>query len=182
MPVKLLSSTIIGLNEFSQDPLSALQGAERGTLAVFNNNAPVMYALTAGRLAELLAAEAALKHPTDVALDDQFFEPSAAAIPPVFRAPAGKFPMYNGWQPDADFLRQAAVWGIALNEPVSEEELAAFTAYWQAEGRVFHHIQWQQKLARSLQTGRVNKYGQTRRDLTEVAEPDRQTPSGFRGE
>ena len=181
MPVKLLSSTIIGLNEFSQNPLSALRDAEQGTLAVFNNNTPVMYAVTAERLAELLAAEAALKHPADVALDDQFFEPSGAAMP-VFRAPAGKFPMYNGWQPDADFLRQAAVWGIALGEPVSDEELAAFTAYWQAEGRVFHHIQWQQKLARSLQTGRVNKFGQTRRDPTEVAQPDRQTPNGFRGE
>ncbi len=182
MPVKLLSSTIIGLNEFSQDPLSALQGAEQGTLAVFNNNAPVMYALTAERLAELLAAEAAVRQPADVALDEQFFEPQPAQVT-TFRAPAGKFPMYSGWQPDADFIRQAALWGIALSEPVSEEELASFTAYWQAEGRVFHHVQWQQKLARSLQTGRVTKYSsQGRRDLPGIAEPDRQTPNGFRGE
>lgn len=52
--------------------------------------------------------------------------------------------MYAGWQPDADFQRQAALWGIALAQPATPEELAAFTAYWQAEGKVFHHVQWQQ--------------------------------------
>lgn len=52
--------------------------------------------------------------------------------------------MYPAWQPDADFQRQAALWGVALREPVTAEELAAFIAYWQAEGKVFHHIQWQQ--------------------------------------
>lgn len=43
--------------------------------------------------------------------------------------------------------------GIALSQPVTPEELAAFVAYWQAEGKVFHHVQWQQKLARSVQIG-----------------------------
>ncbi len=181
MPVKLLASSVIGLEEFSQDPLSALQSAGQGTLAVFHQNAPVMYAVTAERLAELLAAEAASQRPTDVALDDQFFDQQTLA-PVSLRIPAGKFPMFAGWQPDADFLRQAAIWGIALGEPVSDEELASFVSYWQAEGRTFHHIQWQQKLARSLQTGRVGKYPQARRDSTQVAEPDRQVPNGFRGE
>ncbi len=52
--------------------------------------------------------------------------------------------MYADWQPDADFQRMAALWGIALSQPVTPEELAAFVAYWQAEGKVFHHVQWQQ--------------------------------------
>ncbi len=181
MPVKLLASSVIGLDEFSQNPLSALQSAGQGTLAVFDQNAPVMYALTAERLAELLAAESALQRPTDVALDDQFFDQQDVS-PVSLRIPAGKFPMFSGWQPDPDFLRQAAIWGIALGEPVTDEELASFVSYWQAEGRTFHHIQWQQKLARSLQAGRVNKSPQTRRDSTQVAEPDRQIPNGFRGE
>ena len=60
-----------------------------------------------------------------------------------------------GWQPDADFQRQAAIWGVALSEPVTPAELAAFVAYWQAEGRLFHHVQWQQKLARSVQMNRA---------------------------
>lgn len=55
----------------------------------------------------------------------------------------GKFAMYADWQPDADFQRRRPV-GVALREPVTAEELASFVAYWQAEGKVFHHIQWQQ--------------------------------------
>ncbi|MGO4611942.1 DnaT-like ssDNA-binding domain-containing protein, partial [Variovorax sp. 2RAF20] len=38
--------------------------------------------------------------------------------------------MYQGWQPDADFTRQAAIWGVSLGEPVTPSELAAFVAYW----------------------------------------------------
>lgn len=49
----------------------------------------------------------------------------------------GKFAMYPDWQPDADFIRLAALWGVALREPVTTEELASFIAYWQAEGKVF---------------------------------------------
>lgn len=41
-------------------------------------------------------------------------------------------------------LSAAALWGVALREPVTTEELASFIAYWQAEGKVFHHVQWQQ--------------------------------------
>jgi DNA replication protein DnaT len=93
----------------------------------------------------------------------------------------GKFAMYAGWQPDAEFLRLSALWGIALSEPVTPEELASFVAYWQAEGKVFHHVQWQQKLARSVQMGRANSGNQTRRDINTVSEPDNHIPPGFRG-
>ncbi len=93
-------------------------------------------------MAELLALEEKLSRPgSDVALDAQFYEEPEAA--PV-AIPCGKFAMYPARQPDADFQRQAALWGVALREPVTAEELAAFIAYWQAEGKVFHHIQWQQ--------------------------------------
>ena len=61
------------------------------------------------------------------------------------------------------------------------EELAAFTAYWQAEGKVFHHVQWQQKFARSLQINRASNGGQPKRDINAFSEPDKQIPNGFRG-
>ena len=93
----------------------------------------------------------------------------------------GKFPMYAGWQPDADFQRQAALWGIALAQPATPEELAAFTAYWQAEGKIFHHVQWQQKFARSLQINRASNNGQPKRDINAFSEPDKKIPDGFRG-
>ncbi|RYA93778.1 DnaT-like ssDNA-binding domain-containing protein, partial [Enterobacter cloacae complex sp. 742-ADZ3-9B] len=96
--------------------------------------------------------------------------------------PMGKFAMYAGWQPDADFQRLAALWGIALSQPVTPEELAAFVAYWQAEGKVFHHVQWQQKLARSVQQSRARLVAQQhRRDINDVPEPDKAIPQGFRG-
>lgn len=178
MSVKILTSTLIGLDAFRQDPLNALQQADKGTLAVLEDYAPVMYAITPERLAQLLALEAAVQQPNDVALDDSLFDEAPAAI----HTPVGKFAMYDGWQPDADFSRQAAIWGVALSESVTASELAAFVAYWQAEGRLFHHVQWQQKLARSIQMNRAANGGQPKRDITQLPNPDRTIPDGFRGE
>ncbi|VTP63555.1 Primosomal protein I [Leclercia adecarboxylata] len=53
--------------------------------------------------------------------------------------------------------------------------------YWQAEGKVFHHIQWQQKLARSVQINRPSNGAQSKRDVNAFSEPDKQIPHGFRG-
>ncbi|WP_017349329.1 primosomal protein DnaT [Pantoea sp. A4] len=178
MAVKILTSTLIGLDQFRQDPVAALQHAEQGTLAVLEQYAPVMYAITPERLAQLLALEAAAQQPNDVMLDESLFSPESAPV----AIPAGKFAMYPQWQPDADFERQAAIWGIALSEPLTATELAGFTAYWQAEGRLFHHVQWQQKLARSVQMQRATQGGQPKRDITRITDPDRTTPDGFRGD
>ncbi len=176
MSVKILTSTLIGLEAFSQDPRQALQQAENGTLAVLDNYAPVLYAVTPERMAHLLALEAA--QPSDVTLDDSLYDDLPATLP----TPVGKFAMYSGWQPDADFQRQAAIWGVALSEPVTPAELASFTAYWQAESRLFHHVQWQQKLARSVQMNRVANGGQPKRDMMQISNTDYNIPDGFRGE
>ena len=145
----------------------------------FADNAPAFYAITPERLAQLLETEAQLSRPaSDVTLDNQLFDEPVNA--PV-TVPMGKFALYAGWQPDADFQRQAALWGIALSQPVTPEELAAFVAYWQAEGKVFHHVQWQQKLARSVQISRASNGGQPKRDVNSVSEPDSHIPRGFRG-
>ena len=157
MSSRILTSHFSGLEEFLQQHAALLAKSTDGTVAVFANNAPAFYALTPARLAQLLELEARLARPgSDIALDPQFFEEPAAA--PV-AVPMGKFAMYAGWQPDADFQRLAALWGIALSQPVTPEELAAFVAYWQAEGKVFHHVQWQQKLARSVQISRACVFG-----------------------
>ena len=178
MSVKILSSTLVGLDGFCQDPLAVLQQADNGVLAVLYNNAPAFYALTPQRLAQLLALEAAAQQPNDVTLDDSLFHSDAAPI----ATPVGKFAMYPGWQPDQDFQRQAAIWGVALSEPVTAAELATFVAYWQAEGRLFHHVQWQQKLARSVQMNRAANGGQPKRDVTQISNTQYDIPDGFRGE
>jgi len=179
MSSRILTSTVIGIDEFVRDHKHILARTETGAIAVFANNAPAFYAVTPARLAELLALEEKLARPgSDVALDDQLYqEPQAAPV----AVPMGKFAMYPDWQPDADFIRLAALWGVALREPVTTEELASFIAYWQAEGKVFHHVQWQQKLARSLQIGRASNGGLPKRDVNTVSEPDSQIPPGFRG-
>ena len=179
MSSRILTSHFSGLEEFLQQHAALLAKSTDGTVAVFANNAPAFYALTPARLAQLLELEARLARPgSDIALDPQFFEEPAAA--PV-AVPMGKFAMYADWQPDADFQRLAALWGIALSQPVTPEELAAFVAYWQAEGKVFHHVQWQQKLARSEQISRASNGGQPKRDVNSVSEPDSHIPRGFRG-
>ncbi len=179
MSSRILTTSIAGIDDFIRDPRGVLASAEGGTLAVFADNAPAFYAITPARLAELLDIEARLSRPaSDVTLDTQFYEePSAAPV----AVPMGKFAMYAGWEPDADFQRLAGLWGIALAQPVTAEELAAFVAYWQAEGKVFHHVQWQQKLARSLQIGRSSANGAAKRDINTLSEPDNQIPPGFRG-
>ncbi|POZ16486.1 primosomal protein DnaT [Lelliottia aquatilis] len=179
MSSRLLTTSVAGIDAFVRDPRGVLAKADGGTLAVFADNAPAFYAITPERLAQLLDIEARLSRPaSDVTLDTQFFEePTSAPI----AVPMGKFAMYAGWQPDPDFQRQAALWGIALTQPATPEELAAFIAYWQAEGKVFHHVQWQQKLARSMQINRASNGGQPKRDINTISEPDNQIPPGFRG-
>ena len=175
MSSRVLTPDVVGIDALVHDHQTVLAKAEGGVVAVFDNNAPAFYAVTPARLAELLALEEKLARPgSDVALDDQLYqEPQTAPV----AVPMGKFAMY----PDADFIRLAALWGVALREPVTAEELASFIAYWQAEGKVFHHVQWQQKLARSLQIGRASNGGLPKRDVNTVSEPDSQIPPGFRG-
>ncbi|MBK4715652.1 MULTISPECIES: primosomal protein DnaT [Tenebrionibacter/Tenebrionicola group] len=179
MSVKILSPDVTGIDAFYRDPAGVLAASATGTVAVFDNNMPTFYAITPTRLAELLALEAKQARPaTDVMLEAALYHdaPSPDCAPPL-----GKFSMYPGWRPDDDFQRMAALWGMALKDPVTPEELASFIAYWQAEGKVFHHIQWQQKLARSVQTGRAANGGLTPRDVNALSQPDSCIPDGFRG-
>ncbi|UUE38281.1 Pyocin large subunit [Pectobacterium aroidearum] len=67
--------------------------------------------------------------------------------------PIGKFTLYDGWMPSPDFQQRAALWGRAISGPspgYTQQELAAFTSYWVAEGRIFNHVQWEQKFADSV--------------------------------
>lgn len=94
----------------------------------------------------------------------------------------GKFQMHDNWNPDPQFIRRASQWGINLKAEITPFELADFITYWKAEGKAFHHDQWQQKLARSVQQSRARPVAQQqRRDINDVPEPDKAIPQGFRG-
>lgn len=70
----------------------------------------------------------------------------------------GKFVMYFGWKPSEDFPRLATIWGMPLRPGINlAAELSSFIAYWQAEGRAFHQVQWEQKLARHLNRAEIRQ-------------------------
>lgn len=172
MSHKVLACDVVGIDEFMQNAKTALNHAQAGTVAVFSDNAPLFYALTPARMAQLLAME-------ERAALVPAINPCGAFARPLFSPmPVGKFAMYANWQPDADFQRMAALWGVHLAYPVTAAELLAFVSYWQAEGKMFHHVQWQQKLARNVQ---ISRNGTVRRDINTVSLPDEQIPDGFKG-
>lgn len=88
----------------------------------------------------------------------------------------GKFVMTGHWQPDPDFSRKAAQWGVILNEPYRPEELAEFVTYWQAEGKAKHHAQWEMTFARSIHQQRMKTNG-----VTNGTNKHNQTGSPFAG-
>lgn len=88
----------------------------------------------------------------------------------------GKFAMTGHWQPDQDFSRKAAQWGVILNEPYRPEELAEFITYWQAEGKAKHHAQWEMAFARSIHQQRMKTNG-----VTNGTNKHNQTSSPFAG-
>ncbi|ECM9840336.1 TPA: Pyocin large subunit [Salmonella enterica] len=101
--------------------------------------------------------------------------------PPGGSGAFGKFTLPENWKPDPDFIQRAALWGVNLKTDVTPFELADFITYWKAEGKAFHHDQWQQKLARSVQLSRTKPARTQQRDVNAVPEPDSEIPPGFRG-
>lgn len=71
---------------------------------------------------------------------------------PGISEPIGKFTMYPNWMPSEDFVNRARTWGIAIPaEGYVETDLAEFVDFWLAEGKVFQHVQWEQKFARHVE-------------------------------
>lgn len=126
--------------------------------------------------------------PVDNSLGDSEPDPDAnnamlnGYVAPGGMGEFGKFQMRDNWKPDPQFIQRAALWGITLKTDITPFELAEFITYWKAEGKAFHHDQWQQKLARSVQQSRARPVAQQqRRDINNVPEPDKAIPQGFRG-
>lgn len=93
------------------------------------------------------------------AREENFIPVPDGEDPPVENWPdyPGKFVMTGHWQPDPDFTRKAAQWGVILNEPYQPEELAEFITYWQAEGKAKHHAQWEMTFAKSIRQQRMKQ-------------------------
>jgi DNA replication protein DnaT len=164
--MKILISDNVNLDLFCKNPIKMLEISNTGAVAILQNNAPVFYAITPSFFEKIF----------DIKYNLSYKNTKKQNIDK-------KFAMHPQWTPDKDFIRQAALWGILLTEEILESELACFISYWQAEGCFFYHIQWQQKLARSLEKSRsLNNYTlQKKRDITYIPKPDQTIPNGFRG-
>ncbi|HCM9117678.1 DUF1376 domain-containing protein [Enterobacter asburiae] len=104
-----------------------------------------------------------------------------------FLPPIGKFPITDDWMPSDDFVGQAAQWGINLGEcpGYTPVELQQFRDYWKCEGKLKHHLQWEQTFASSLKTSRAktSTFGASSRRQAGfgISQPDTEIPPGFRG-
>ncbi|MCW5196839.1 primosomal protein DnaT [Buchnera aphidicola (Pemphigus obesinymphae)] len=177
MPIKILVPTATNLTNFKKDPISALSSAKEGALAILQNNIPIMYAVTPSFLNKLFSINNLFQEQKKNIVKKNIINKTYSK-----NVPMGKFTMYQEWKPDPDFLKQAAIWGITLHSPISHSELALFISYWQAEGKFFHHVQWQQKLARSVQQSRILNTIYKKRNINDLPKPDKKTPEGFRGQ
>ncbi|QCI19611.1 MAG: primosomal protein DnaT [Buchnera aphidicola (Brevicoryne brassicae)] len=163
--MKILICQNTTLDLFCKNPIQILETSNNGAVTILKNNTPIFYAVTPFFLKKIF----------DLEYDSVYKNVKKQNI-------NKKFSMHSQWIPDKDFIHQAALWGIMLNKEVSKSELAAFISYWEVEGCFFHHIQWQQKLARSLQKSRsINNFQQKKRDVTYIPTPDQTIPNGFRG-
>lgn len=161
--MKILISTKINIDLFCKNPTKILENSNDGAVAVLKNNAILFYTVTPEFLEKLFNIQYQSEHPKKEKITK-------------------KFSMHSKWSPDEDFIHQAALWGIFLTEKVKKSELACFISYWEAEGCFFHHVQWQQKLARSLEKSRTfTSFLKKKRDITYIPSPDQKTPDGFRG-
>ncbi|QCI23600.1 primosomal protein DnaT [Buchnera aphidicola (Macrosiphoniella sanborni)] len=164
--MKILVSNKITLDTFCHSPKKIIDNSHTGIVEILKNNSTICYVITPIMFNKIFN----LKYKT---IGYENIKKNNINK---------KFSMHPKWTPDKDFIRQAALWGITLTEAVSEFELACFISYWQAEGCFFYHIQWQQKLARSLQKSRSIKYTPNKkRDITYIPKPDQTIPDGFRG-
>ncbi|QCI24686.1 primosomal protein DnaT [Buchnera aphidicola (Rhopalosiphum padi)] len=164
--MKILVSKNITLDLFCKNPVQIIEKEKNGTIAISKNKKTLFYVITPKVLKNLFDVE-------KYGLKNETTKKEKKVIE--------KFPMHSNWIPDKDFIQKAALWGISLNEEVSKYELASFISYWKAEGFFFHHIQWQQKLARSLERSRSMNLIKQKRDITYIPVPDQKTPDGFRG-
>ncbi|CAL4317841.1 primosomal protein DnaT [Buchnera aphidicola] len=164
--MKILFSKNITLNAFCQNPMQIIKSKKNNIISISKNKKILFYVINPDFLKKLFDIE-------KYNLQNKITETEKKIIK--------KFSMHSNWKPDADFIKKSALWGISLDKEISQFELASFISYWEAEGCFFHHIQWQQKLARSLERSRSINIIKQKNDITYIPIPDQKIPEGFRG-
>lgn len=164
--MKILFSKNITLSSFCKNPTQIIKSKKNNIVSISKNKKILFYIVHPDCLKKLFDIE-------KYNLQNKITEKEKKIIK--------KFSMHAHWKPDEDFIKKSALWGISLDKEVSQYELASFISYWEAEGCFFHHIQWQQKLARSLERSRSINSIKQKNDITYIPIPDEKIPEGFRG-
>jgi DNA replication protein DnaT len=157
MSSRILTTSIAGIDAFMRDPRGVLTHAEGGTVAFLpttrrrftQSRRNVWHSFW--RLKRNCHARRAISRWITSSL--------MSRLTPRDRSD-GKICPVRGLAAGCRFSAAGRAVGHCANPAATAEELAAFTAWWQAEGKVFTHIQWQQKLARHLQITRASNNGQ----------------------
>ena len=156
-----MTPDVVGIDALVHDHQTVLAKLKAVWFAVFANNAPAFYAVTPARRAELLALEESWRVREAMSLWTINSIRNRKPLPLL--SPWGNSPCIRTGNPMPTLSARRRYGGVALREPVTTEELASFIAYWQAEGKSLSPLQWQQKLARSLQIGRASNGGLPKR-------------------
>ncbi|CAL4042026.1 Primosomal protein 1 [Buchnera aphidicola (Anoecia corni)] len=158
MSINLIVSNIVTFELFCKSPKKYLCLGNESGIVEIKKNKPIMYVVSASLLNKLVSItykeyfSESVRESKKILVD---FKKKKNL--PVFTVEK-KFKMYDEWVPDDDFIKKSLIWGINLITPVTESELSFFISYWKVEGRYFYHIQWQQKLAQSLDYSRNKSF------------------------
>ncbi|QCI26579.1 primosomal protein DnaI [Buchnera aphidicola (Thelaxes californica)] len=186
MSFRAFTSFYTTLKQFSKNPVQSLKNTPSEVLAILEQKDVMMYVITPNLMKKLFCIHNNKLDNQKITVLENYFKKFAYQKKNQKHNNdyyEEKFSMYDNWKPDDNFLDQALIWGIKLQEKPTCEELSAFKSYWKAEGRFFYHVQWQQKLARSLITSRtMNSRLFYKRDINELPMPDKKVPIGFRDE
>lgn len=181
---KKFKNITVDIHHFCKNPNIFLKKEKKKIITILKNNKPLLHLITPDRFLQLLKIES-LYFKKKMYSESYFLKNIFSSNKYLDKEKneniyLGKFRMYSQWEPDKNFLKLAATWGIHLDNFVKKSELASFITYWKAEGKLYHHIQWQQKLAYSVQFSRLRKK-QFKNNITETYEPDTFIPYGFKG-
>jgi len=183
MSINLIVTNIVTFELFCKNPKKYLRLGNKSGIVEIKKNKPIMYVVSAKLLNKLVSITYKEYFSESVIESKKLlidFE-KKKSIP--FFAVEKKFKMYDEWVPDDNFLKKSLIWGIHLVTPVTESELSFFVSYWKVEGRYFYHIQWQQKLAKSLDYSRNKSFLSNKKEkniFEKESYLSNEVPIGFR--
>ncbi|WP_343154800.1 DnaT-like ssDNA-binding domain-containing protein [Buchnera aphidicola (Pseudoregma panicola)] len=154
MNIKKLNTLNITIENFLKNPLKFLEKSKKKIILISKNNNSMVYIFNKKKITKIFNK---IKKYKKKNCKNNFNKIMSIEKFNLKNKIEKKFSMHDNWKPGKNFIKKASIWGIKIIKNVSKSELKSFIDYWKAEGRFLHNIQWQQKLAYSLQVTRSIK-------------------------